>query len=650
MAVFAYPLRAFYPLLILCTINIVSARPFSIILRSDSYDINSSTSTPEPLITACLISFIVLLALLAVKLIYVKHRRISAIRSRILQSTSPHDVSLNSRSSLLSLKATQLKAFRSKCTPSLAIFVGCLGSPAWETDIESGFDVNMTKQHRTASFMYQLHRQSKQRSSKSYSAAYHSSKSSTSQAPPSHAQLSRSMSFFSFSSEHSTEDATRRLRTHHSPNTRVLTYPTKARSRKTATIAPQRYSLLDDSSMSGQLGDFCEKCDASRGSLRARNLYPSGRTISGVDLGPSLRLVGTSDVTAVPYSFLSAFPPSSYVLSPLTGTRDSLQLSRRHSTKSTRKPVPPLPPLPSYNLLSQRPSCISPAELPASLPPPTSIPQFLPLLEFSPPASMGSFSAITDQAPAHLSNNIPLSSSNSSKLKTSPLVSPSTTDSVTTVKSLPHVLHPADPLVFAVQKMKRKTKHKRSSTIRSRSGITSSASPLRIMALPEDMSDRKTVGDIPTGDKENYAIAISTRKVDDDRIHCLMTDASNRLSPILDPTSSPDAQLELRHLSQPLDGASSARSVKSTKSLARSDIEGSLSELSSLQTPKSDRDEVDIGMLGLDRFHWSEESEEMLKSCSSHIKNDSVALISFWEEGQWMRENNRCSEVVGTAW
>jgi hypothetical protein len=157
------------------------------------------------------------------------------------------------------------------------------------------------------------------------------------------------------------------------------------------------------------------------------------------------------------------------------------------------------------------------------------------------------------------------------------------------------------------------------------------------------MSDRKPFGDTPISDKENYATAISTSKaIDDDRIHCLITDASNWLSPILDPTSSPDAQVELRHLSQPPNRTSSARSAKSTKSLARSDIEGSLSEVSSLQTPKSDRlDEVDIGMLGLDRFRWSEESEEMLKSCSSHIKNDSVALISFWEEGQWMRENNQ---------
>ncbi|KAG2362740.1 hypothetical protein BDR07DRAFT_1376293 [Suillus spraguei] len=384
--------------------------------------------------------------------------------------------------------------------------------------------------------------------------------------------------------------------------------------------------------MSGQLGDFYEKCDASQNSLRARNLYPSGRTASSVDLGPSLRLVGTSDVTAIPYSFLSAFPPSSYVLSPLTGTRDSLQLSRRHSTKSARKPVPPLPPLPSYSLFSQRPSCTSPTELPVSLPPSAGVPPFLPLLEFSPPSSMGSFSAMVDQVPAHLSNNIPLSSSTSLKSGTTPLISPSIADSVATVNSLPHVLHPADPLVFAVQKMKRKTKHRRSSTIRSRSGIPS-ASPLRIMVLPEDTSDRKPIEDIPTSDKENDATAISTSNaVDDNRIHCFMTDAPSQLSPILDPTSTPDARLELQHVSPPFERASSARS----------DIEGSLSEVSSLQTPKFDRmDEVDIGMLGLDRFRWSEESEEMLKSCSSHIKNDSVALISFWEEGQWMRENNQ---------
>lgn len=637
MAVFVYHIQVFCPL-VFCAI--VSARPVSIVPQSDSrlaYNINSSTSTPETLITACLVSFIVLLALLAVKLVYMKHRRLSAIRSRILQSTSLHDVSLNSRSSLLSLKAIQLNASRSKWTPSLAILVGCLGSPAWEIDIESDFDANSTNQRRTASFMYQLHRQSKQCT---YSAAYRSSKSSTSQAPPSQAQLSRSMSFFSFSSEHSTEGATKKLRSHPPvPNTRVLPYPTKARSRKTATIAPQRYSLPIDSSMSGPLDDFCENYDASRSILRAHSVYyPSGQTTSGVDLGPSLRLVGTSNVTAVPYSFLSAFPPSSYVLSPLTGTRDSLQLSRCHSTKSTRKSLPPLPSLPSYSFFSKRSLNISPAELPASLPPTACIPRFLPLLEFSPPASMGSFSAFTDQAPAHLSDNALLSPSNFSKLKTTPLISPSTADSVATVKnSLPHVLHPADPLVFAVQKMKRKTKHKRSSTIRSRSGIAPSASPLRIMALPEDISDRKPIGDTPISEKENHDTAISARKAfDGDRIHCLITDTANWLSPILDPTSSPDAQLELRHLSQP------TRSVKSSKSLACSDIEGSLSEVSSLQTPKSDRlDEVDIGMLGLDRFHWAEESEEMLKSCSSHIKNDSVALISFWEEGQWMRENNQ---------
>ncbi|KAG1773560.1 hypothetical protein EDD22DRAFT_858410 [Suillus occidentalis] len=441
------------------------------------------------------------------------------------------------------------------------------------------------------------------------------------------------MSFFSFSGEHSTEDAAKKLRSHPLPHTRVLVYPTKARSRKTATIAPQRYSLPINSSMSGPLDDFCENCDASRSILRARR-----HTTSRVDLGPSLRLVGTSNVTAVPYSFLSAFPPSSYVLSPLTGTRDSLQLSRCHSTKSTRKSLPPLPSLPSYSFFHKRPLCISSAELPASLPPSTCIPRFLPLLEFSPPASMGSFSAFTDQAPAHLSNNTPLSPSNSSKLKTSPLISPSTADSVAAVKnSLPRVLHPGDPLVFAVQKMDRKTKHKRSSTIRSRSGIAPSASPLRTMALPEDMSDRKPIGGTPIGDKENHATAISASKaIDDDRIHCLIPDTSHWLSPILDLTCNPKAQLELRHLSQP------ARSVKSSKSLARSDIEGSLSEVSSLQTPKPDRlDEVDIGMLGLDRFHWAEESEEMLKSCSSHIKNDSMALIPFWEEGQWMRENNQ---------
>ncbi|KAG1747080.1 uncharacterized protein EDB91DRAFT_1245523 [Suillus paluster] len=617
MAVFAYALPwVFYPLSF-CTI--VSARPLS---TTQSYD-------TEPLIIACPVIFLVLLLLLAVKLVYAQHRRLSVIRSRDIQSTL--DVSLNSRSSILSLKAAQLKATRFKCTPFLGILVGCLGSPAWETDIESDFDSNSTRQRRTASFMYQLHRQSKQRSSYSYSAAHRSSKSLTAQVPASQAQLTCSTSFFSLSSEHSPEDATRKPGFRPPPNIRVLTYPTKARSRKTATI--QRYSLLIDNPISGQQCDFCEKCNATGSSFRARNLCtPSNRTTSGVDIGPSLRLVGATDVTAVPYSFLSAFPPSSYVLSPLTGTRDSLQLSRFYS-RSTRKPVPPLPPLPSYSLLNERSSDISLAKLPAaSSRPPTGFPQILPPLEFSPPNSTGSFCAVADQVPAHLSTNTPLLPTDSSKLETSPPVSVGVADYVATVKLLPDVLHPSDPLVFAVQKMKRKTTHKRSPTIRSRSGTIPGASPLRIMALPEDMSDRKPVGDTPTGDKENSTPATCTSKATDDgKIHRSLKDASNRLSLILN-LASPDAQLELSTLSH------SARSIKSTKSLARSDAEGSLSDLSSLQTPKSDRlDEVDISMLGLDRFHWSEEGEELIKS---HIKNDSVALISFWEEGQWMRENN----------
>jgi hypothetical protein len=60
-----------------------------------------------------------------------------------------------------------------------------------------------------------------------------------------------------------------------------------------------------------------------------------------------------------------------------------------------------------------------------------------------------------------------------------------------------------------------------------------------------------------------------------------------------------------------------------------------------LQTPKFDHlDEVDIGMLGLDRFQWSEESGGLIQSHSSNIKSDSVALTSFWE-GEWLTENNQ---------
>jgi hypothetical protein len=46
-------------------------------------------------------------------------------------------------------------------------------------------------------------------------------------------------------------------------------------------------------------------------------------------------------------------------------------------------------------------------------------------------------------------------------------------------------------------------------------------------------------------------------------------------------------------------------------------------------------------MLGLDRFCWSEEGEDLIQSQSSNVKNDSVAVVSFWEEGEWLPENNQ---------
>ncbi|KAJ8586930.1 hypothetical protein M405DRAFT_864161 [Rhizopogon salebrosus TDB-379] len=577
---------------------------------------------PGSLITACLVSLVVLLALLVMKLVYMKRRRLTAIRSQNLQPASRHVVSLNS-----SFLPPQAKATNSTL---LALLVGYFGSPSCETDLKSVLDTNSQNQRRTASFMYQLHRQPKQPSSKSYSAACNSSKTVTSQAHPSTARITPSMSSFAFSGRHSNEDATN-FWPRRSDNCKMLTYLTKVWPR-TAAVAPlgQRCSLLVDHPYSGQLGGSHEKSDANSNSFWPRILCtPGDRTTAVVDHAPtSLRLVGVTDVTAVPFSFLSAFPPSSYVLSPRTGTRDSLQLPRSHP-KLTRKPVPPLPPMPSYNLPSQGPSCI-------------------PLNEVLPsPCHPTGMSAVADQVPTHMSDVTLLSTSNPAQAKAAPLVSPYPAGTSTPGKLVPRTSDPADPpLVFAVQKMIRKTKYKRSAArSRMRSGIIPGTSPLRAVVFPEDMIDRKLIWYTPPCDKEN-----SVSKTID-VCHVFQSKGASYRSYLLpDSTSCPDIELALCRLSQVSNRPSSAHSVRSTKSLSQSDVGGSLSDLSSLQTPRFDHiDEVDIGMLGLDRFCWSEEGEDLIQSQSSNVKNDSVAVVSFWEEGEWLPENNQCSDI-GLAW
>lgn len=569
----------FYPLSLSFLCTTASARPLSIPQSNDP-----DPSIPWSLIIACLVSFLILFALLAVKLFYMKHRRLTAIRSQCLQIAYPHNVSLNSSNSFLPhVKATH-SAF-------LALLVGYFGSPACETGMKSILDTSSLNLPRTASLMYRLRRQSKQRFSKSHSAVCNSSKSVISQAHRSS----------SFSCKNCTEDAIN-FWPDPSANHNIFTHPTEVRSRPAATVASlQRCSLFVD--RSEQLATSCdERSDASSNSFRA--CTPGDRVTTVVDHGPtSLRLVGVTDATAVPYSFLSAFPPSSYVLSPLTGTRDSLQLSRLHS-KLNRKPVSPLPPLPSYSL-SQGPSCTPFSGVPPSR---------------HPPANMGSVSAVADQVPTYMSDNNSLAR-NSATVVVTPFVSPSHADTYTPGELLPRASDPADlPLVSAIQIMTRKMKHTRSSAVGSRNGI---ASPLRTVVFPEDMTDCRLMWDTPC-DTENSAPCV-TQTIDVGKFFQSTTNTQYRLYPnILDPASYADIEFGSR------------------RSFTHSAFESSLGDLSTLQTPKFDHlDEVDIGMLGLDRFHWPEENVGLIQSHSSHIKSDSVALTSFWEEGEWVTENNQ---------
>lgn len=590
----AYHVLVFYPLPIL---PFISARPLSIPQSNDG-----DSSMPW-LITACLVSFLVLLTLLTVKLVYMRRRRLSAIRSQSLQSKVPLDVLSNTSSLFSEVKATPSHS------ALLAFLVGYLGSPSCETDRKLALDKHLSNQRRTASLMYRLRREPKYRSSTSYSVVCNSSNSLSVTSP---AQVAPSIFSVTPSSEHSIEVATD-FWPPPSADLEVLAHPTKVWPRTVTTVASKRCSLLIDHPYCGQLGDFSEKLDHDSSSFGPH--IQSDWTTTVVDYAPtSLRLVGAS-VTAVPYSFLYAFPPSSHTLAPapLTGTRDSLQLARTHP-KLARKPVPSLPPLPTYTPSSGKgPSGVSLSD---------SIPSLLPS------TSIGSVSTVADEESAHMN---PLGTGNPATVEVTPPVSTSPTGTFTSCKLLRRVTDPADPpLVFAAHKMIAKKKNRRSCAARSRSGVIPGASPLRIVVFQEEMTDRMPIVDTPLCRKGGSTIDAGQ----------MAQNTSYRFYPILGPTSHSDTGFRSRRVSQLLNEPSAACSAESMQSLDHSDVEGSLSDLSTLQTPKFDHlDEVDIGMLGLDRFRWPEDGEDFMQSHSSDIKSDSVAVTSFWEEGQWAEDS-----------
>lgn len=136
-----------------------------------------STRQPASVIYVVLAILIVLAILAIIKYFYMKDRRAKPVN--LFSNTSrgyyddPFSVNSYCRSSTSFHGATEIS--ENQCANNkIGFLVGFLGSPAWETKISSEVDSATWKQRNNYSFAYQLHTQSRQRFSQPYQSEWKS--------------------------------------------------------------------------------------------------------------------------------------------------------------------------------------------------------------------------------------------------------------------------------------------------------------------------------------------------------------------------------------------------------------------------------------------------------------------------------------------
>lgn len=523
-----------------------------------------------PLIVVSVSLFFFLTIFLAIKIVYMKHRRIGTIHA------PPTVRSIPARC-------------RDKRGNRHGFLVGCLGSPIWETSLTSKLDGASWRrqQRRRSSFAYQLHTHSTTRSKHSASIRSKSNNSSSG------SHFTRSTALTSYSSH-----ADQIVLLSSTGFSRVT--PCHGGGSSMALGSTQRNISTNHHPCYGDFGEF-HRARSPGGGLPqiARRASPS-----------SIRLVdGPTHSKQVEYSFLSGLPPNAIVVSPLMGTRDSFQLSTgRCSLKCNRKPVPPLPSLPAF--LPFHMSKGSGLETMESRP--LQAREYLPPLRFSPLASMAKvfhsqqyvFENRTPRArvPDPVDSRVLcLESASSSK---TPGVGSPTSPCVTQEVPPPHPIRTSNT----------KSNHKRSQSYKGLAiGGSLPRTPLvidEVAALPlEDKRPGKAesmqmnVLRTPSGSSRNGSVA-SKKPLKSCLRKPFVVHAPLGSSPDTLPTPS------MSHTSSPIYGT-----------------RPSTGDQASIRTPIT---EDDIGMLGLERFRWNDDIEE-LKVRSSHMKKDSVALVPLWE-------------------
>ena len=524
-----------------------------------------STVSPKTNVPLIVVSVSLFLLLVAVKLVYMKHRRLGTIHSPSGTSvrSAPTDSDLSSSTSSFGLRDKQRNRHR-------GLLVGFLGSPTWETNLTSRLDgVTWRRaQRRKSSSGYQRHVGSSTHSTRSASMRTKVENSSAS------SRFTKSTVVTG-----SSIDADQLVLPLLSGHSRI---PSSSRS----LCSVQRSTSIRHHS---RYGDFGE----SNGVKSARGSVPKATRRASPS---SIRLVdGPAHSGQVEYSFLSGLPPDSIVVSPLMGTRDSFQLSRC-SLKCNGKPAPPLPPLPSF--------------LPFHLPKDSEALEsyapkesgYLPTFRFSPLASVAKVFHSQQQASER---KVPgCRTPNSDENDKGSLAGPGS------------AAQNAPPLRFS-RKTNVTSRHRRSRSYRGlaiegtsprTTLVGDEATP--VLSLPLESNRLSAKEPMQTGVLRTPSGSSRDGSVGSKKLlkSCLR---QNAVAPPVSLVCSPDMTL------------TPSISEAGTQTCTRQ----SAGDHMSLRTPISD---VDIGILGLDRFQWNDEIKE-LKVRSSHMRKDSVALVPHWE-------------------
>ena len=621
------------------------------------YALASPTSKPQSdgqptnVIYVVLAILIVLGMLAIVKYFYMKSRKATCIHLSSKTSSNYYDP-FSLESSSASLQTGSDVSEQQSGNDKSGFMVGLLGSPAWETKIQSRVDAVACKQHLNSSFTYQLHTQSRQRSFQPYQPQW----KAPSISPPKHPsagdgncrgaiRLSKS------SSLHLPKDT----RISHDPRPRRLSLPSRGRKRS----APSDHSNGDGSS---------KRSRSSSRSTRKRSVLGLKTSRNIISTGASPRMMDETGDTDNQMARSSVFSSSS---SPLFLSNP---FPPRFKARTSRKPVSPLPSLPTPDPFSSAENASStsiPSPIQISCPMPLrpqpdrdSIPvpndslkgrsrdsrlyqELLPVLrplDVSAPAQVSNqymppkkpdFPPATRQPLSSITHatNCTAGTCTLASLKTSPPIS-----------SVPIL---AQKAVSAKPRTKQKSKNDPQSRARRSSSL--GPSPLRVMILPDASSSGSDI--LVRSDKENH------------RTHCADDLRPVKSSERVDMRYSgfgEFGELSGKHsLARVVDqdpklNCESTRASMNAKKASKillsipREREGAggpnTSPDTSQPSPRrswSQSREVDLGLLGLDRFIGAS------KDCSDGMKDDSeIDFVSFWEAARLLDVEDRRRYVV----